>query len=65
MNSKILTKHFGVAFAYDAPKVWNELPDNICSDNYLFYYSEKNYFKPNPVASLLTVCTQNLVTGAV
>ena len=23
------TKQFGLSFAYDAPKIWNELPDNI------------------------------------
>ena len=21
-------KHFGLRFAYDAPKIWNDLPDN-------------------------------------
>ena len=25
------TRQFGFSFAYDAPKVWNELPDDICS----------------------------------
>ena len=22
------TKHFGLSFAYDAPKIWNDLPDD-------------------------------------
>ena len=23
------TKQFGLSFAYDAPKIWNELPDDV------------------------------------
>ena len=25
------TKHFGLSFAYDAPKIWNDLPDDVRS----------------------------------
>ena len=25
------SKHFGLSFAYDIPKIWNDLPDNVCS----------------------------------
>ena len=25
------TKHFGFSFAYDAPKIWIDLPDDVCS----------------------------------
>ena len=25
------TKQYGFSFGYDAPNVWNELPDDICS----------------------------------
>ena len=25
------TKHFGLSFANDAPKLWSGLPDDICS----------------------------------
>ena len=24
-------KHFGLSFAYDAPNIWNDLPDDVCS----------------------------------
>ena len=24
------SKHFGLSFAYDAPKIWNDLPDDVC-----------------------------------
>ena len=28
-------KHFGLSFAYDAPMIWNNLPDMVCSANSL------------------------------
>ena len=24
-------KHFGHSFDFDAPKIWNDFPDNVCS----------------------------------
>ena len=42
------TKQFGFGFAYDAPKVWNELPDDISSATSLFS------FKKNLKDDLLT-----------
>ena len=28
-------KHFGLSFTYDAPMIWNDLPDGVCSANSL------------------------------
>ena len=28
-------KHFGLSFAYDAPMIWNDLPNEVCSANSL------------------------------
>ena len=35
------TRHFGFSFAYDAPKVWNELPDDIRSATSLLSFRKK------------------------
>ena len=35
------SKQFGFSFAYDAPKVWNELPDDIHSVTSLLSFHKK------------------------
>ena len=34
-------KHFGLSFAYDAPMIWNDLPDEVCSANSLASFRSK------------------------
>ena len=36
------TKQFGLSFAYDAPKIWNELPDDVRSATSILLPLEKN-----------------------
>ena len=33
-----LSKQFGFSFVFDAPKVWNESLDDICSVRFLLYF---------------------------
>ena len=35
------TKHFGLSFAYDAPKIWNDLPDDLHSTTSLHSFRKK------------------------
>ena len=35
------TKQFGLSFAYDAPKIWNELPDNVSSATSIASFRKK------------------------
>ena len=35
------SKHVGLSFAYDAPKIWNNLPDDICSTTSLHSFRKK------------------------
>ena len=35
------TKQFGLSFAYDAPKIWNELPDNVQSATSIASFRKK------------------------
>ena len=35
------TKQYGYSFAYDPLKVWNELPDDICSATSLLSFTQK------------------------
>ena len=35
------TKHFGLSFAYDAPNIWNDLPDNVCLATSLHSFRKK------------------------
>ena len=35
------TMHFGLSFAYYAPKIWNDLLDNIRSPTYLYSFGKK------------------------
>ena len=35
------TKHFGLSFAYDAPKIWNDLPDDESSATSLHSFRKK------------------------
>ena len=35
------TKQFGLSFAYDAPKIWNELPDNVRSATSIASFRKK------------------------
>ena len=34
-------KHFGLSFAYDAPMIWNDLPDEVYSANSLASFRSK------------------------
>ena len=34
-------KYFGLSFAYDAPMIWNDLPDEVCSANSLASFRSK------------------------
>ena len=34
-------KHFGLSFAYDAPMIWNDLPDEVRSANSLASFRSK------------------------
>ena len=34
-------KHFGLSFAYDAPKIWNDLPDDVHSATSLHSFRRK------------------------
>ena len=45
------TKHFDRSFAYGAPKIWNDLPDDVCSANSLHSF-RKN---PNIIPTLPTL----------
>ena len=36
------TKQFGLSFAYDAPKIWNELPDDVRSTTSIASFRKKN-----------------------
>ena len=35
------TKNFGLSFAYDAPKIWNDLPDDVHSATSLHSFTKK------------------------
>ena len=35
------SKHFGLSFAYDTPKIWNNLPDDVHSATYLHSFRRK------------------------
>ena len=35
------SKHFGLSDAYDAPKIWNDLPDGVCSAISLHSFKKK------------------------
>ena len=35
------TKYFGLSFAYDVPKIWNELPDDVLSATPLHSFRKK------------------------
>ena len=35
------TKQFGLSFAYDAPKIWNELPDDVRSATSIASFRKK------------------------
>ena len=35
------SKHFGLSFAYDAPKIWNDLPDDVRSATSLHSFRRK------------------------
>ena len=35
------TKHFGLSFGYDAPRIWNDLPDDACSATSLHSFIKK------------------------
>ena len=35
------TKHFGLSFAYDAPMIWNDLPDDVHSATSLQSFRKK------------------------
>ena len=54
------TKHFDFHFAYDAPNIWNDLPDNVCSPTSLFYFiktlKSDLFARPyNPVLDLFLI----------
>ena len=36
-----ICKHFGLSFAYDAPKIWNDLPDDVRSATSLHSFRRK------------------------
>ena len=36
------TKHFGLSFAYDALKIWSDLPDDISFLPLLYTHSERS-----------------------
>ena len=36
-----LMVHFGLSFAYDAPKIWNDLPDDVRSATSLHSFRKK------------------------
>ena len=33
--------HFGLSFAYDASKIWNDLPDDVRSATFLHSFRKK------------------------
>ena len=35
------TSHFGLGFAYDAPMIWNEMPDDVGSANSLSFFRKQ------------------------
>ena len=35
------SKHFGLSFAYDAPKIWNDMPDDVRSATSLHPFKKK------------------------
>ena len=35
------TRHFGLSFAYDAPKIWNDLPDDVRSNSSVNTFRKK------------------------
>ena len=35
------SKHFGLSFAYDSPKIWNDLPDGVRSTTSLNSFRKK------------------------
>ena len=37
-------KHFGLSFAYDAPRTWNDLPHDVCSAKSLFSFRKTYLF---------------------
>ena len=59
------TKQFSLSFAYDAPKIWNELPDDVRSATsiasfrkklkaYLFSQAYPQYFPPHMAFSVMS-----------
>ena len=34
-------KHFDPSFAHDSPRIWNDVPDDVCSDKSLFSFRRK------------------------
>ena len=36
-----LTKHLGLSFAYDAAKIWNDLPDDVYSATSCYLFRKK------------------------
>ena len=57
-------KHFGLSFTFDAPRIWNDLPDDVCSakslslfmnklKTYLFEKAYPPYFSPSLVIIFL------------
>ena len=51
-------KHFGLSFAYDAPMIWNDLPDKVRSANSLASFRESipvlNFQSPPAFSAVLT-----------
>ena len=41
-----LKKHFGHTFAFDAPTVWNDLPDDVLSAPTLFFFFFFFFYSP-------------------
>ena len=52
------TKQFGLSFAYDAPKIWNELPDDVRSATSIASFRKKTQSIPIlPSLSSLVIST--------
>ena len=45
-------KHFGLSFAYDAPRIWNDLPDDILTAKSLSLHSGRSW-QPIPLQKLI------------
>ena len=48
---------FGLSFAYDAPKIWNELPEDVRSATSIATFRNKLIYFPNYLFSSLTFST--------